>query len=624
MERAADPLRLLAPSPVRAEGGSGLWRLPAALGVVHPPGAILGPALQRLERALAPRGVALRAAAAGGLHLGLDDSLEREAYELDIDLDGARLHAGSDAGLSHGLSTLAQWVAVSRPEAEDTVAELHLADAPAFPERGAMLDVARGRVPTMEALLEIVERLASWKLNRLQLYMEASFAYAGHESVWEHTSPFTPAELTALDAFCRERHVELVPNQQSLGHMHRWLVHPAYRHLAECPEGVEHPFSREPEPFSLAPADPEVLALLADLYDQLLPCFSSRVLNVGLDETFDIGRGRSAAACAERGPHAPYLDHLAAVAHLAEERGFGVQFWGDVVLEGPGCIDRIPAGCEALVWGYEADHPFEEQLPPFVAAGLPFQVCPGTSSWNSVAGRARNALANLAGASDAGRRHGARGVLITDWGDRGHLQAPWASHLGWLAGAACAWNPELGGRLTLSGLPELLDRHAFDAPRAPLGRIAVDLAEVHAAAGAGARNGTSLFYLLAFADRPLPHELIGPLDRDGLVSCEQGALALAGELSTAAQAPSAAERLLAEEMGWAAELSALGARLGVARLDAPAGAPLSALAGPVRRSLRDELARLVAAQRTLWPRRARRAGLDAAVEHLERVGALLA
>ncbi|MDP6410679.1 MAG: family 20 glycosylhydrolase [Planctomycetota bacterium] len=623
MDDRTDPLDLLLPVPTEATGGPGLWLPSRPLGVTLAAAAAVGPALARLARALAPRGVALAGAdPAGELRLELQSDLEAEAYRLDVTRSGAHIRGGSEAGLSHGLSTLAQWTTLSRPAGEPALAELHLRDAPTFPERGALLDVARGRVPTMEALFELVESMAAWKLNRLQLYMEASFAYAGHEAVWADSAPFTAAELTALDAFCRARHIELVPNQQSLGHMHKWLVHPDYRALAECPEGVEHPFSREREPFSLTPNDPRVLDLLGDLYDQLLPCFTSRVVNVGLDETFDIGRGRSRRACAEHGPHGPYLEHLVAVARLVGERGFRMQFWGDVVLEDPACLERIPAGSEALVWGYEADHPFDEQLPHFARTDHPFQVCPGTSSWNSVTGRARNALANLARSTDAGRRHGARGVLITDWGDRGHLQAPWASTLGWLSGAACAWNPAAAARLSLESLPELLDRHAFDAPRTSLGHIAVELADLHRSAGGSARNGTSLFYLLAFADEPFPHAAVGPLDDAGLARAEEIARALETELAAAPET-TPGEALLRAEMSWAAAFSALGARLGRARLAAPAGAPIEALPAPVRGELGAELRRLLAEQRALWPRRSRPAGLDGALAHLVRVAGRL-
>ncbi len=64
-------------------------------------------------------------------------------------------------------------------------------------------------------------------------YQSGLMNYRGHEVVWREASPFTPDEIRELDALCRERYVELVPNQNSLGHLHRWLVHEPYRQLAE-------------------------------------------------------------------------------------------------------------------------------------------------------------------------------------------------------------------------------------------------------------------------------------------------------------------------------------------------------------------------------------------------------
>ncbi len=89
----------------------------------------------------------------------------------------------------------------------------------------------------MATLLALVDRLAGLKVNQLQLYVEHTFAYDGHERVWRGASPLLPSEILELDRYCRERHVELVPNQNSFGHLARWLVHEPYRRLAECPEG---------------------------------------------------------------------------------------------------------------------------------------------------------------------------------------------------------------------------------------------------------------------------------------------------------------------------------------------------------------------------------------------------
>ena len=77
------------------------------------------------------------------------------------------------------------------------------------PVRGAMLDISRDKVPTMATLRGLIELLASWKINQIQLYTEHTFAYRAHPEVWATASPMTADEIVELDAFCRERFVEL-------------------------------------------------------------------------------------------------------------------------------------------------------------------------------------------------------------------------------------------------------------------------------------------------------------------------------------------------------------------------------------------------------------------------------
>ena len=48
-------------------------------------------------------------------------------------------------------------------------------------------------------------------------------------------------------------------------------------------------------PATLAPANQRDAAIFRELFDELLPNFSSKQCNVGCDETWDLGRGQTAA-----------------------------------------------------------------------------------------------------------------------------------------------------------------------------------------------------------------------------------------------------------------------------------------------------------------------------------------
>ncbi len=168
----------------------------------------------------------------------IDPTLPAEGYELRIEEDGAHLVAGDDAGRFYARATLAQLARLSN----GSIPIGTIRDHPDLPVRAVMLDVSRDKVPTMQTLRDLIDRLAQWKVNQFQLYSEHTFAYKTTRRCTREASPFTAAEIRELDAFCRERHVELVPNQNCLGHMNRWLKHERYRSLAIEPDGFVDPW----------------------------------------------------------------------------------------------------------------------------------------------------------------------------------------------------------------------------------------------------------------------------------------------------------------------------------------------------------------------------------------------
>jgi hypothetical protein len=414
-----------------------------------------------------------------------------EGYHLTIAPDGIVVQAHDPAGIFYAICTLKQLLSQLD---EPALPRLEIDDWPDFPSRGVMLDISRDKVPTMETLFALVDRLASWKVNEFQLYTEHTFAYRDHRVVWKDASPMTAEQILALDAYCRERFVELVPNQNSFGHMRRWLEHKPYEHLAENLGEFPVPWGGTRKgPFSLSPAEPGSLELVRSLYDELLPNFTSRTLNVGCDETWDLGSGKSKALCEERGKGRVYLDFLLQIYEDVTRRDYTMQFWGDIIIQHPELVPELPRDAIALEWGYDAKHPFDEHGAQFAAAGVPFYVCPGTSSWNTIAGRTENALGNLKSAAENGLKHGATGYLNTDWGDNGHWQHLPISYLGFGMGAAYSWCLSANEDVDVA---EAISRFAFDDSTGAMGRVAYNLGNIYRELGYTPHNSSVLFWIL--------------------------------------------------------------------------------------------------------------------------------
>lgn len=477
----------------------------------------LMPTLTRFKQFVQTRlGVAVEiTAAASGLdsqvHVLVDANHKTitndQGYTLTVDRSRIHLTAATAAGAANGIATLKQLFSTGR-----TLKEVSIQDWPDFPRRGVMLDISRGKVPQMSDLYRFVDLLADLKCNEFQLYTEHTFAYREHKEVWQNYSPMTGEEILALDRYCQERFIDLVPNQNSFGHMTPWLIHERYHHLAEGLDGFELPWGgRYEEPFSFCAVEPAVTPFLAGLYDELLPHFTSPYFNVGCDETFDLGQGRSKEAVEQQGEHRVYVDQLLRIYDLVKARGKTMQFWGDIIIKAPEYIAELPKDIVALEWGYEANHPFDDHCAKFAAAGVPFYVCPGTSTWVSLAGRTTNAIGNLRNAAENGLKHGAIGYLNTIWGDRGHHDYEPVSYLPIAYGAGVSWALEANQEADVK--PFLNDR--FGDRSGKIGQVLYDLGDSYRAAGIMPPNGTALGSVFHFfLSRPTWAQRAQTLDLD--------------------------------------------------------------------------------------------------------------
>ena len=424
------------------------------------------------------------------LTMGMDSMLT-QSYTLTINETGISINGSDAAGVFYGVCTLNQLLL----QHGTTLPCLSIIDFPDIQKRGVMLDISRDRVPTLETLLTLVDKLASWKINEVQLYMEHTFAYQAHPTVWQKASPITSEELLTLHDYCHDRHIDLVPNLNTIGHMERWLKHAEYNALAEMPAGFPshwHEDGRILPASTLNPLDEGSLKLIKSLLDELLPHFTSRYLNIGGDEPWELGKGASKEQW-EKEPGRVYLEYLKSVYREATQRGRKAQFWADIIVKYPALVEELPKDAIAMIWGYEANEPNEGDVELITSSELQTYMVPGTSTWNSLAGRTTNAMENLKNAARLANKYGSFGYLITDWGDNGHWQPLSASYLGFLYGACVSWSYEHN---LVMDLPAALDAFAFFDKAQKMGRIAYDMGDLYTLMPMQVHNGVFLFYML--------------------------------------------------------------------------------------------------------------------------------
>lgn len=397
-----------------------------------------------------------------------DTAMQKESYKLEVATKKITVTYADAHGAFYALVTLGQLVRQNQEEIPCCVIE----DAPALEVRGFMLDISRGKIPVLKDLCELADRLAALKYNQLQLYIEGfSFAYPSFTKYWQDKTPLTGEEIRFFDQYCKDRFIELVPNQNSLGHMADWLAQDEFCSLAVAEKGIEF-FGRQAPVGTLDPQDAGSIELVTKMIDDLLPNFSSEIFNVNLDEPFELGQGKSKAAAEKIGVGKLYTNYLNQLYDVVSARKRKMYMWGDILAKYPEAVEDIPKDVTVLDWGYEDIYPFEERAAALEKCGLPFILCPGTAVWTSLTGRTDNMIGCIRNAGQAAVKHGAKGVILTEWGDQGHTEYEPMNEPALCYAAFWNWS---GCDTDENSLMQYMDRFVFEDKAGVMGKLTLEL-----------------------------------------------------------------------------------------------------------------------------------------------------
>ncbi|HZK84089.1 MAG TPA: family 20 glycosylhydrolase [Desulfosporosinus sp.] len=362
---------------------------------------------------------------------------KKESYRVMVRPDKITITACCNRGFLYGAATLIQLCKISRGE----IGCVDIADEPAYSNRGYMLDVSRGRVPTMHSLKVLVDRLALYKINQLQLYMENCLRLDGFEEIWSQTDPFTPEEILELDCYCNLRGIELVPCIATFGHLYDLLRSVGFGKYREMDTGRGETFTwyNRMRHHIINVSDPESFTLIKGILDQYMPLFRSNKINICCDETYDLGKGKSASMAQQMDYGEMYLFYVNRLVEYLQGKGKEVMIWGDIVKSHPKHLGKLNAQVTCLNWYYEYGAT-QETVKIFSDKGLKQYVCPSVSGYSRLVNAYDMSFTNIREMAKLGHQVHAEGFLNTDWGDCGHINMPSLAIPGMIYGASQGWN----------------------------------------------------------------------------------------------------------------------------------------------------------------------------------------
>jgi hypothetical protein len=411
-----------------------------------------------------------------------------EDYWLSVAPRAITIVGHDTAGLFYGVQTLRQMLRANRREAN--LPCLVIRDWPALRWRAFMDDMTRGPSATLATLQREAALGAELKMNLFTYYMEYQYAFKKHPQIGPPDGSLEPDELRRLVRFVRPLAMDVLGNQQSFGHFGRILAHEQYAPLRESAD-------------VLNPVNADTYRLLDDLYSDVIPLLPFPMFNVCCDETWGLGTGPSKPLAEQIGVGGVYAKHLRRVHDLlAQKYGKRMMMWGDIILQHPEHLATIPKDTVMLTWGYGPLPSFEHQILPFARSGYEFFVCPGVNNWSRILPDFSAATINIRNFVRDGLRHGALGMLNTEWKDDGEtLRSP--SWHGYAWGAECAWT---GSTTAPEDFNRRLGAVLFGEPDDHFGQAIALLSQTHRLAGTDGMHNRR-FWEAAFLSQRSPATL---------------------------------------------------------------------------------------------------------------------
>src|SRR3954470_14686925 len=147
-----------------------------------------------------------------------------------------------------------------------------------FPVRGFHLDL-RVQVMTMDALRSFVTKLSKEGINTIVMEWEATYPFQKHPLI-PNRFAYTKDEVISFIKYCNSLGIDVIPLQQSFGHVEYILRNERYKNLREDQKDYSQVCPLEEE------GDKK---LFTDLFTELATTHPSKYFHIGGDETYLLG-----------------------------------------------------------------------------------------------------------------------------------------------------------------------------------------------------------------------------------------------------------------------------------------------------------------------------------------------
>jgi hexosaminidase len=214
-----------------------------------------------------------------------------------------------------------------------------------FSVRGFHLDLRIQAMP-MPALKNFALQLSKSGINTLVMEWEGTYPFKD-EPLIPNRYAYTRAEVTSFIAYCNSLKIDVIPLQQSFGHVEYILRNPKYKDLREDQKDYS-----QVNPLKEA----EAKRLFTSLYKDLIATHQSPYIHIGGDETYLLGHSEESKKKIKGvGIGRLYGDYIKMLCETVVSLGKRPVLWADIALKYPEALKGLPKETIFIDWNYGWD-----------------------------------------------------------------------------------------------------------------------------------------------------------------------------------------------------------------------------------------------------------------------------
>jgi len=286
-----------------------------------------------------------------------------------------------------------------------------------FVVKGFHLDL-RIQVMKMDALKAFAKKISEQGINTLVMEWEATYPFEKHPLI-SNKYIYTKEEIKSFINYCGNIGIDVIPLQQSFGHVEYILRNERYKDLREDQKDYSQVCPLEEEGNK---------KLFTDLFSELAATHPSKYFHIGGDETYLLGHcEKCKAKAAKEGTSKLYIDHIKMLCDIVIRLGKIPVMWADIALKHPEALQLLPKQTILVDWNYGWDLSNFGDHQKLIESGFEVWGAPSIRSHpdNYFLTQWEKHFKNISDFIPVCRQLGYKGIIMTSWSTSGQYSTVW-------------------------------------------------------------------------------------------------------------------------------------------------------------------------------------------------------